>query len=42
MKFDAREPIVFALSSAIPERYRDAVRDGVLSADSTATPTHGE
>ena len=30
MKFDAREPIVFALSSAIPEAYRDAVRDGVL------------
>lgn len=30
MKFEAHEPIVFALSSAIPERYRDAVRDGVL------------
>jgi Met-zincin len=30
MKFDANAPIVFALSSAIPERYRDAVRDGVL------------
>ena len=30
MKFSAHEPIVFALSSAIPERYRSAVRDGVL------------
>jgi hypothetical protein len=30
MKFDVHEPIVFALSSAIPERYRQAVRDGVL------------
>jgi hypothetical protein len=30
MKFDAHEPIVFALSSAIPKRYRAAVRDGVL------------
>jgi hypothetical protein len=30
MKFDAHEPIVFALSAAIPQRYRDAVRDGVL------------
>jgi hypothetical protein len=30
MKFDAHEPIVFALSATIPERYRDAVRDGVL------------
>jgi hypothetical protein len=30
MKFAAHKPIVFALSSAIPERYRDAVRDGVL------------
>jgi hypothetical protein len=30
MKFDIHEPIVFALSSAIPERYRTAVRDGVL------------
>jgi hypothetical protein len=30
MKFAAHEPIVFALSSAIPARYRDAVRDGVL------------
>jgi Met-zincin len=29
-KFGVREPIVFALSSAIPARYRDAVRDGVL------------
>jgi hypothetical protein len=28
-KFDVHEPIVFALSSAIPERYRVAVRDGV-------------
>jgi hypothetical protein len=30
MKFDVHEPIVFALSSAIPERRRPAVRDGVL------------
>lgn len=30
MKFDAHKPIVFALSSAIPEQYRQAVRDGVL------------
>ena len=30
MKFDAHEPIVFALSATIPARYRDAVRDGVL------------
>ena len=30
MKFDIHEPIVFALSSAIPERRRAAVRDGVL------------
>jgi hypothetical protein len=30
MKFDVHEPIVFALSSAIPEDYRAAVRDGVL------------
>jgi hypothetical protein len=30
MKFAAHEPIVFALSSAIPARYRDAVRDGAL------------
>lgn len=30
MKFDVDEPIVFALSSAIPERRRAAVRDGVL------------
>ena len=30
MKFDVHEPIVFALSSAIPKRYRAAVRDGVL------------
>lgn len=29
-KFDSREPIVFALSAAIPTRYRQAVRDGVL------------
>jgi len=27
-KFGAYEPIVFALSSSIPERYRDAVREG--------------
>jgi hypothetical protein len=30
MKFAADEPIVFALSSAIPKRYREAVREGVL------------
>jgi hypothetical protein len=30
MKFGVDSPIVFALSSAIPARYRDAVRDGVL------------
>jgi hypothetical protein len=30
MKFDVHEPIVFALSSAIPNDYRAAVRDGVL------------
>jgi hypothetical protein len=30
MKFDIREPIVFALSSAIPARRRAAVRDGIL------------
>jgi len=30
MKFDIHTPIVFALSSDIPERYRAAVRDGVL------------
>jgi hypothetical protein len=30
MKFGANEPIVFALSSSIPEPYRDAVREGVL------------
>jgi hypothetical protein len=30
MKFDAHEPIVFALSSTIPESRRSAVRDGVL------------
>jgi hypothetical protein len=30
MKFDEHEPIVFALSSAIPEYRRAAVRDGVL------------
>jgi len=30
MKFGAHEPIVFALSSSIPEAYREAVRDGVL------------
>lgn len=29
-KFGTREPIVFALSPEIPERYRQAVRDGVL------------
>jgi len=30
MKFDPREPIVFALSSAIPERHRAAAREGAL------------
>jgi hypothetical protein len=30
MKFGTDAPIVFALSSSIPERYRNAVRDGVL------------
>lgn len=30
MKFDVHEPIIFALSSAVPERHRSAVRDGVL------------
>src|SRR5215471_3571931 len=30
MKFDSQKPIVFALSAAIPDRYRQAVRDGVL------------
>ena len=30
MKFDVHEPIIFALSSAIPKDYRAAVRDGVL------------
>jgi hypothetical protein len=30
MKFDVHEPIVFALSSAIPNIYRAAVRDGIL------------
>jgi hypothetical protein len=30
MKFDEHQPIVFALASAIPERRRAAVRDGVL------------
>jgi hypothetical protein len=29
-KFDVHEPILFALSSAIPQRHRGAVRDGVL------------
>ena len=29
MKFGVDEPIVFALSATIPERYREAVRDGV-------------
>lgn len=29
-RLDVHEPIVFALSSAIPKRYRAAVRDGVL------------
>jgi hypothetical protein len=30
MKFDGHKPIVFALSAAIPDSYRQAVRDGVL------------
>jgi hypothetical protein len=30
MKFDSHKPIVFALSAEIPDRYRQAVRDGVL------------
>ncbi len=30
MKFDSHKPIIFALSAAIPDRYRQAVRDGVL------------
>jgi hypothetical protein len=30
MKFDTGKPIVFALSSGIPARYREAIRDGVL------------
>ena len=30
MKFDSQKPIVFALSAAIPDRYRQAMRDGVL------------
>ena len=30
MKFNVHEPIVFAVSSAVPERRRAAVRDGVL------------
>src|SRR5215471_2487935 len=30
MKFDSQKPIVFALAAAIPDRYRQAVRDGVL------------
>jgi hypothetical protein len=30
MKFDSHKPIVFALSAGIPDRYRQAVRDGVL------------
>jgi len=30
MKFDNHKPIVFARSAAIPDRYRQAVRDGVL------------
>jgi len=29
-KFDTHKPIVFALSAAIPDRYRQAVRDGIL------------
>jgi hypothetical protein len=30
MKFDTEKPIVFALSSDIPARYREAMREGVL------------
>jgi hypothetical protein len=30
MKFDSHKPIVFALSAAIPDSYRQAMRDGVL------------
>ena len=30
MKFDSHKPIVFALSAAIPDAYRQAMRDGVL------------
>jgi Met-zincin len=30
MKFGVYEPVVFALSSAIPARYKDAVREGAL------------
>src|SRR5947208_3405452 len=30
MKFDSHKPIVFALSAAIPDRYRQAMREGVL------------
>jgi hypothetical protein len=30
MKFDTGTPIIFALSSAIPAQYREAMRDGVL------------
>jgi len=30
MKFDSHKPIVFALSAAIPDRFRQAMRDGVL------------
>jgi len=30
MKFDSHKPIAFALSAAIPDRYRQAARDGVL------------
>ena len=30
LKYDIRNPIVFSLSSSIPEKYRKAVRDGVL------------
>ncbi len=29
-KFESHKPIIFALSAAIPDRYRQAVRDGVL------------
>jgi hypothetical protein len=29
-KFDSHKPIVFALSAVIPDRYRQAVRDGIL------------